>query len=116
MKMVSVDLSIVKHLQMGRERIEKGWCQWALKRHEGELAQYCALGAVCMAEEGSDGYYVVPELEFPARKFLVQASGDPSIADYNNEICKTGQDVLDWFDKAIEMATVEAYKGVLVDA
>lgn len=116
-----VDLSVVKHLQMGKERIKQGWCQNKLRKRniDGVPDRWCAIGALltdhCVVR-------TIPPFERKTIDQLLSALGykDYSytfpVARWNNAPERKVEDVLALYDKAICLATVEAYKGVLVDA
>ena len=93
--------AIVAVLQAGRDRIEQGWCKGAFARgktgREVEMAgraavAWCVLGATYG--------------DFPAWDQLAKAAevSVNQLARWNDAPTRTQQDVVDLYDRAIELA------------
>jgi len=87
--------AVVRDLMIGRQRIVKNW-----EKGHGHLAPaegYCALSALACA--GTRNWHAI-------YRFLLRAlpAGQPSIHRYNDHPTTTKQDILDLYDRAIELA------------
>jgi hypothetical protein len=90
-----------------RAKIEQGWCQGYKARSSEGLpinpqsryaTQWCMIGS--LAAVCGDSTWT------RYRGFLANALGSPGVevADYNDDLCRTKEDVLAVFDKAIQLA------------
>lgn len=94
--------------------MEKGWCKYALQEDDGRV---CALGALNVAITG-DAESIVQSIQSEsygdAYKFLLteaERRGVRDVADYNNTIAVSFNDIMDFFDEAILLAKEDEARG-----
>ena len=86
--------------------VHTGWCQLRdLRRVDGEVVEYCALGAIYVAASvfsRADRIEAVRRLAGTLTgRNIGSALGGQAIVDWNDEPGRTPQEVIDLFDKAI---------------
>lgn len=131
---------IIDNLEMGRARVEIGWCRNNLSLTQGTMKQYCATGA--LSKNGNWEGLNHSKIAQQARSYLHKALPEETqikrdymsdysysqgeveqdnIAHWNNKPERTQADILALYDKAICMAKCDARREVankleLVDA
>lgn len=104
--MAEVNMSKITDLQVARDRIARGWCQYALKDDAGRV---CIMGALMNTDSLLYGvmHHLVPDLhrqipsQFMSKKLNWEGC---DLVDFNNHPSTKQQDVLDLFDRAIRAA------------
>lgn len=99
-------MNVKETLIKAREFIAKGWTQGSLARDaRGESVYEKSLEAVCWCAMGAL-YAATPTnvLDHRDALFVLDRAGlgFGAIACYNDSTCKTQEDALAWFDRAIE--------------
>lgn len=106
--------SVVDVLRQARERVASGWCQrWLAVDSRGHpihysdpnACEFCAMGAISVSGNKIDSYF--------AFDLLRTAIGNESIATWNDDPFRTQRQVVDAFDKAIELAASPAQAPAL---
>lgn len=98
-----VDLTLVKILQKGKERLEKGWCQGRVKIGNS----YCLMGATWEGVDIGMGYWKIDT-------YLSQATGSAGVTMWNDTKGRTQKEVVAAMDKAIELAIADAYQAAKI--
>lgn len=89
-----------KYLKLARDHIDEyGWRKGAFGQKYGPT---CAVGALDIVAIGGSSVYVA------GYRYLKVAAGYLP-AQYNDEVCKTKQDCLDWYNRAIALAEEDEY-------
>ena len=80
----------------GKQQLQRGWCQRIMRRR----GSVCIIGSLAVAD-----FDVFAEAE----KFLLEAIRDygysySSVAEFNDDISRTKEQVLEVYDRAIELS------------
>jgi hypothetical protein len=80
----------------GRQQVQRGWCQRIMRQR----------GASCMI-----GSLAITDFEIFSRaeKFILEAIDDlgyshSSVASFNDDTCRTKEEVLEVYDRAVELS------------
>lgn len=100
-----MDVAAVETLKNGRAKVERGWVQhfmaqpihkveghWWNRKHTTTMG-YCVLGSI-----------QYERAVFRAQEYFLRAVGGFSIPDWNDQEGRTKEEVLEAFDKAIDIA------------
>jgi hypothetical protein len=103
----------------GRSRVKKGWCKGAFTFDKAgketstrsvDANQWCSVGAIFGALQiipSSTPYLEEQRARCLAEEYLADAAGLPSVEHifgWNDDPCRTQEEVVAAYDKAIELA------------
>lgn len=90
-------MTVLELLTVARLQIEIAWCQGQYERFEGGVRHFCLLGALMPATTPGVLYYGATDV-------LVDVLGQRKLSAWNDDPCRTKEDVLKLYDRAIRMA------------
>lgn len=95
-------MTTVEILEAARGKIAQGWCQGMARLYNEDCKPiaYCCLSALYDADSSDRGYD-------QTRGILPRAIGSNAIIGWNDSPSRTKEEVLEAFDRAIEIARGE---------